>query len=197
MERPATFFAKPSAWRAWLEKNHAKKDELWVGFYKTSTKKPSITWKESVDAALCFGWIDGRRQGIDEASYRIRFTPRKATSIWSKINIARVAELEAQGLMTDAGRAAFAKRKEAKSGVYSFERDKPAELPPDWQLRFEKTKKAWSWFSTQAPSYRKVAYHWVVSAKQEATRLRRFEQLLLDSANGLRVAPLRRPDRSP
>jgi uncharacterized protein YdeI (YjbR/CyaY-like superfamily) len=191
LNRPATFFTKPAAWRAWLEKNHGRKTELWVGFHKTSTGKPSITWKESVDEALCFGWIDGLRQGIDDASYRIRFTPRKATSIWSKLNIARVAELEAEGRMTDAGRAAFANRKEAKSGVYSFERDKPAELPVEWQSRFEKKKKAWTFFSSQAPSYRRVAYHWVMSAKRDPTRLRRFEQLLADSDAALRVKPLR------
>jgi uncharacterized protein YdeI (YjbR/CyaY-like superfamily) len=196
VDRPATFFAKPSAWRAWLRKNHAKATELWVGFHKTRTGKPSLTWKESVDEALCFGWIDGLRQGIDDGSYRIRFTPRKATSIWSKANIARVAELEAEGRMTEAGRAAFAKRKEAKSGVYSFERESPAELPPEWQSRFEKKKKAWSFFSAQAPSYRRVAYHWVTSAKQEATRLRRFELLLADSEAGLRVGPHRPTKRS-
>ena len=191
MDRPATFFARPAVWREWLRKNHAKVNELWVGFYKTSSDKPSITWKESVDEALCYGWIDGLRQGIDAESYRIRFTPRKATSIWSKGNTARVAELEAEGRMTDAGRAAFAKRKESKSGVYSFERETPAELPADWQSRFEKKRKAWSFFSSQAPSYRRVAYHWVMSAKQDATRLRRFEQLLADSEAELRVAPLR------
>lgn len=188
----ATFFAKPAAWRKWLAAHHAKETELWVGFHKTSTKKPSITWKESVDEALCYGWIDGRRQGIDEESYRIRFTPRKATSIWSKANIARVAELEAEGRMTDAGRAAFAKRKESKSGVYSFERDEPAALPPAWLARFKKLKAAWAWFSTQAPSYQRVAFHYVISPKQEATRERRFEELLRDSEAGLRVKPLRR-----
>lgn len=188
----ATFFDKPSAWRKWLEKHHATETELWVGFWKAGTKKPSITWKESVDEALCFGWIDGRRQGIDAESYRIRFTPRKATSIWSKINVARVAELEAEGRMRDAGRAAFAKRKEAKSGVYSFERESPAELPPAWLKRFKAAKAAWTWFSGQAPSYQRVAFHWVVSAKQEETRSRRFEELLADSANELRVKPLRR-----
>lgn len=189
----ATFFSTPADWRRWLLKHHAAAAELWVGFHKTKSGKPSITWPESVDEALCFGWIDGLRMGIDETSYRIRFTPRKATSIWSNVNVRRVAELEAAGRMTDAGRAAFARRKDSKSGVYGHERAAPATLPPAWQARFEKKTKAWAFFEAEAPSYRRVAYHWVMSAKQEATRERRFEQLVADSAAGQRVKPLRRP----
>lgn len=186
----ATFFATPAAWRRWLEKNHEKRAELWVGFYKTKSGKPSITWPQSVDEALCFGWIDGLRQGTGEDSYRIRFTPRKATSIWSKVNIARVEALEAEGRMTDAGRAAFARRKDSRSGVYGHERDKPAELPPEWRARFEKKKRAWSFFQSQPPGYQRIAIHWVMVAKREETRSRRFDQLLADSLAQRRIGVL-------
>lgn len=181
------FFPNPAAWRRWLARNHVTAKEQWVGFYKTHTGKPSITWPESVDEALCYGWIDGLRKSIDETAYKIRFTPRKPTSIWSAVNIARVDELTKLGRMAAAGLAAFAKRKHEKSGVYGYERKKDAELEPAWQLRFERNKKAWTWFSTQAPWYRRIAYHWVMSAKKEETRLRRFEQLLSDSSKGERI----------
>jgi uncharacterized protein YdeI (YjbR/CyaY-like superfamily) len=185
------FFATPEAWRRWLEKNHAKHDELWVGFHKRGTGKKSITWPEAVDEALCYGWIDGLRKSIDAEAYRIRFTPRKATSTWSSVNVRRIAELEKLGKMTDAGRAAFAKRREAKTGIYGHERTKAAELEPGWQARLEKDKKAWTYFQGEAPWYRRIAYHWVMSAKKEETRLRRFEQLLADSSKQQRIGPIR------
>ncbi|MBX3228432.1 MAG: YdeI/OmpD-associated family protein [Labilithrix sp.] len=192
--KQATFFATPAAFRRWLAKNHAKATELWVGFHKKGTGKPSITWPESVDESLCYGWIDGLRQSIDEDAYRIRFTPRKPTSIWSKVNIARVAALEAEGRMTVAGRAAFARRSEEKSAVYAYEREH-ATLTKEMQARFEKNEKAWSFFSSQPPSYRRVALYWVTSAKKEETRARRFAQLLTDSASGRRIAQLTPPGR--
>jgi uncharacterized protein YdeI (YjbR/CyaY-like superfamily) len=185
------FFKTPAEWRTWLSKNHDRVDELDVGFYKTSTGKPSITWKESVDEALCFGWIDGRRTGIDDETYKIRFTPRRAGSNWSAINIARVKELEELGLMHDAGRAAFAKRQDEKSSVYSYEQRKNPELSPEELKRFRAKKKAWAYFSEQAPSYRRAVTHWVISAKKAETRERRLETLIADSESEQWIKPMR------
>jgi uncharacterized protein YdeI (YjbR/CyaY-like superfamily) len=185
------FFATPAEFRAWLEQNHTTEPELVVGFRKRSTGRPSMTWKESVDAALCFGWIDGVRRGIDDDSYSIRFTPRRRGSIWSAVNVARFTELEAAGLVVEAGRVAFAARREDRTAVYSHERSSPPELTPEDQARFEADTEAWAWFSAQPPSYRRQALHWVTSAKQEATRQRRLDALIADSRAGLRVKPLR------
>jgi uncharacterized protein YdeI (YjbR/CyaY-like superfamily) len=168
--------------RKWLAKNHDKTDELLVGFYKRGSGRPSITWPESVDCALSYGWIDGVRRRIDDESYSIRFTPRRKGSIWSAINIRRVAELEKLGLMTDAGRKAFEKRDEKKSAIYSYEKA-PQTLPPAMEKRFRANKKAWEWYSKQPPWYRRVTTHWVVSAKKEETRERRLATLIDDSAN--------------
>ena len=181
------YFRSPAEFRKWLEKNHAKADELLVGFHRKETKKPSMTWPQSVDEALCFGWIDGIRKGVDEERYTIRFTPRRPRSNWSAVNIKRVAELEALGRMADAGRAAFAKRSEARSAIYSYE-NKPEDLPPAQQKRFRANKKAWKFFSDQPPGSRKIAMYWVLSAKKEETRDRRLETLIADSAAGRRLA---------
>ena len=181
-----TFFATPAAFRKWLEKHHDKEKELLVGFYKRDSGKPSITWPESVDAALSFGWIDGVRKRIDGESYTIRFTPRRRGSIWSAVNIKRVAELEKLGLMTDAGRRAFEARDEKKSAIYAYEKA-PQEFPATMLKRFQANKKAWKWFSEQAPWYRRVTTHWVVSAKKEETRERRLETLIEDSANERKI----------
>ena len=183
------YFRSPAEFRKWLEKNHAKADELVVGFYKKGTVKPSMTWPESVDEALCFGWIDGVRRGVDDERYTIRFTQRRATSNWSAINIRRVAELEALGRMADAGRAAFAKRSDARSAIYSYE-NKPEDLPPAHQKRFRANRKAWKFFTEQPPGYRRMALYWVLSAKKEETRERRLETLIADSAAGRRLAQL-------
>jgi uncharacterized protein YdeI (YjbR/CyaY-like superfamily) len=164
MHKP-TFFAKPADFYKWLEKNHAKETELLVGFWKTHTRKPSMTWSESVDQALCFGWIDGVRKSIDEDSYTIRFTPRKPTSIWSKINIEKVEALTKKGLMRPAGLAAFEKRKANKSKVYSFEQENIA-FTKEQEKAFKANKKAWDFFHSQPPSYRKPATWLVISAKQ-------------------------------
>jgi uncharacterized protein YdeI (YjbR/CyaY-like superfamily) len=181
-----TFFETPNAFRKWLARNHDKTGELLVGFYKRDSGRKSITWPESVDCALSYGWIDGVRKRIDDESYTIRFTPRRKGSIWSAINIKRVAELEKLGLMSDAGRKAFEARDEKKSAIYSYE-NAPKEFPPEMLARFQKNKKAWKWWSGQAPWYRRVTTHWVVSAKKEETRERRLATLIEDSAHGRQI----------
>ena len=185
-----TYFATPAAWRAWLEKHHATETELLVGFYKISTGKPSITWPQSVDEALCFGWIDGKRQSLGDEAYTIRFTPRKPTSIWSAINVAKVAELRAAGKMRPAGEAAYALRIENKTAVYSFERFEAAQFSAAQQAKFEANKNAYAWFTQQSPSYQKVTKHWVTSAKQQATQDRRLAQLIADCAAGKKLEML-------
>lgn len=188
----ARYFESPAAFRAWLEAHHAEATELWVGFYKKGTGRPSMTWPESVDQALCFGWIDGIRRRVDEHRYAIRFTPRKPRSTWSTVNVARVAELTAQGLMTPAGRRAFEARDAANSGVYSFEQT-PQPLPPEYEQQFRANGPAWAFFEAQPPGYRRTAIHWVTSAKREETRLKRLAALIDDSAHGRRIALLARP----
>jgi len=187
------FFATPAAFRAWLERHHAEEDELLVGFYKKGSGRPSITWKESVDEALCFGWIDGVRRGLDEHSYSIRFTPRRKRSIWSAVNIKRAGELRELGRMTPAGEAAFAARTDDRSAVYSHEQRRAAKLEPEQEQRFKAEAAAWEWFQAQAPSYRRAALHWVTSAKRPETRERRLATLIADSAAGRTVKPLTRP----
>jgi uncharacterized protein YdeI (YjbR/CyaY-like superfamily) len=188
-----TFFATPADFRAWFERHHATSRELLVGFYKRDSGKPSITWPESVDQALCFGWIDGVRKSIDGASYSIRFTPRKTTSNWSTINVRRVKELTASGLMRPAGLEAFRRRSEKKSGVYSYEQRKSAELPAAARARFRANAKAWKFFQAQPPWYQRTATYWVISAKKEETRERRLDTLIRDSASRRTIGPLTRP----
>jgi uncharacterized protein YdeI (YjbR/CyaY-like superfamily) len=185
-----TFFATPAAFRAWLAKHHQSESELLVGFWKTGSGKASMTWSESVDEALCFGWIDGVRRGLDEAAYTIRFTPRKPTSIWSAVNVAKVAELTRLGKMRPAGERAFAARSADKTGVYAYERNEAAVLSPEQDAVLRKNRKAAAWFDAQPPWYRKVAIHWVISAKREETRQRRLAQLVADSAAGRRIGPV-------
>jgi uncharacterized protein YdeI (YjbR/CyaY-like superfamily) len=186
------FFSSPDQFRAWLEDNHDDETEVLVGYYKKGTGRPSLTWAESVDEALCFGWIDGVRRGIDDASYSIRFTPRKPRSTWSAVNIRRVGELVEEGRMTAAGLAAFERRTEDRSRIYSHERREDAKLEPEQEARFRANEAAWAWFEGQAPSYRRTALHWVVSAKRPETRERRLTALIEDSAAGEKVKPLRR-----
>ena len=176
-----TFFKTPSDFRNWLEKHHDKEQELLVGFHKRDSGKPSITWPESVDQALCFGWIDGIRRSLGETSYTIRFTPRRARSTWSAVNIKRVGELTKQGLMMRSGLKAFAARKENRSGIYSYEQ-RSAELPEPYRGMVKKNKAAWKFFEDQTPSYRKAANWWVLSAKKEETRLKRLDKLIYHSA---------------
>ncbi|MDQ6789434.1 MAG: YdeI/OmpD-associated family protein [Candidatus Dormibacteraeota bacterium] len=191
-----TFFVTPSEFRAWLEENHARVPELSVGFYKTGSGRPSITWPEAVDQALCFGWIDGVRRGIDDVSYKIRFTPRKTRSFWSAVNIKRVGELASLGQMTAAGTRAFEQRAGERSGVYSYEQSKTVRLDDAYELRFRANEQAWSFFTSQPPWYQRAAIWWVVSAKREETRLRRLAALIEDSERGRTVGPLTRPGAS-
>ena len=183
---PPRFFTTPARFRAWLEKHHESRTELWVGFHRRSTGKPSITWPESVSEALCFGWIDGVRKSVDDESYMIRFTPRKPTSIWSNVNIAKVKALIAEGRMTPAGLAAWEKRTEKRSGIYSFE-GRPAELDGEMQGALESNRAAWKFFSAQPPYYRRLAAHYVGSAKKPETRARRLAALIAHSAAGERL----------
>lgn len=182
----ATFFPTQHDFRKWLEENHKTKTEFLVGFYKVGTQKPSMTWSESVDQALCFGWIDGVRKSIDEDSYSIRFTPRKATSIWSVVNIKKIKELTKAGLMKEEGLQAFKLRKEDKSGIYSHEKE-PSYLTAEYEKQFKNNKKAWEYFEKQAPSYKKVMIHWIMSAKQEKTQISRLEKTISASESEKRI----------
>ena len=191
-----TFFATPDDFRAWLAEHHANERELWVGFHRKSTGRPSITWPEAVDQALCYGWIDGVRRSVDGTSYMNRFTPRTARSTWSAVNIRRAKELIAAGLMQPAGMAAFQKRSDERSAIYSYEQRHSATLDPGDEQRFRANRAAWDWFQAQAPSYRTAAAHWVVSAKREETRQRRLGTLIDHSARARRVPPLAPPQRA-
>lgn len=186
------FFATPAEFRAWLEKNHAAHTELSVGFYKRDSGKPSITWPESVDVALCYGWIDGVRNSIDAVRYCIRFTPRKPTSTWSAINVKRVSALGKLGLMHAAGMKAFEARRGDKTGIYAYEQRKTAKLPPAYEKLFRANKKAWAFFQSQPPWYQRTAAYRVISAKQEATREKRLAELIRDSEARLSIKELRR-----
>lgn len=181
------FFPKPADFRAWLEKHHATATELLVGFYKVDSGKPSITWPESVDQALCFGWIDGVRRRVDEMSYTIRFTPRKSTSIWSEVNIKKYGELVAQGQVFPAGQKAWERRLEAKSGIYAYEQRHTAELEKPFEEKFRANRKAWDYFQTLPPGYRRVVTWWIVSAKRQETRESRLAILIKASAAGKRI----------
>ena len=183
--KPA-FFESPAAFREWLEKNHDKASELLVGFYKRDSGRPSITWPESVDQALCFGWIDGVRRRIDDVSYSIRFTPRKRGSNWSAINIGRATELTKLGLIRTAGSQAFEQRRDDRSRIYAYE-NAPRTLSRADEKRFRSNKKAWKFFNDQPPSYSRVAIYWVMSAKKEETRARRLATLIDDSAHSRRL----------
>ena len=179
--------------RKWFEAHHASAAEQWVGYYKKDSGKASITWPQSVDEALCFGWIDGIRKSIDDVSYMIRFTPRKSRSTWSAVNIKRAGELIEQRLIQPAGLKAFAARQENRSGIYSYEQRSP-ELPDQYAKKLKKDRSAWKFFQAQPPSYRKAANWWVLSAKKEETRLKRLDKLIQHSARGKgsRSLPLRK-----
>lgn len=180
------FFKSTAEFRKWLMKNHTKETELWVGFWKLHTGKPSMTWTESVDVALCFGWIDGIRKSIDADSYTNRFTPRRPGSNWSAINIAKVEALKKQGLMQAAGLAAYELRKDEKSKVYSYENNQ-GKFPDAMQKIFKANKAAWEFFTAQASSYQRVMVHHVMSAKKEETRLNRLQRVIAASEAGKRV----------
>ena len=178
-----TFFATQAEFREWLEKHHNSETELVVGFHKVGCNKPSMTWSQSVDQALCFGWIDGVRRSIDTESYCIRFTPRKNTSIWSAVNIRKIEELTGQGLMQPAGLASFANRKESKSKIYPHE-NLETNFSAEFEKQFRANKKAWDYFRSLALSYRKPSVNWVMRAKQESTRIRRLSELISESEAG-------------
>ena len=184
------FFEAPAQLRAWLEEHHATASELWVGYYKKASGRRSLTWSQVVDEALCFGWIDGKVQRIDEHRYRQRLTPRRPNSNWSAVNIAKVAELRAQGRMTPAGEAAFAARREDRSAVYSYERRHEAAFDAEQEAAFRGNPAAWEWFAAQSPAYRAMATFWVVSAKRPETRARRLTTLIEWSSKRQRVPPL-------
>lgn len=174
------FFENQEKFREWLTINHENESELIVGFYKVNSGFPSMTWPESVDQAICFGWIDGLRKSIDEISYQIRFTKRKDNSIWSAVNIAKVENLIKNNLMQEAGLISFSKRKEVKSKIYSYEQDE-ASFSEAFEIIFKENTSAWEYFTQLAPSYQKTSKHWVMSAKQESTRLNRLQELIKDS----------------
>lgn len=190
------FFATPVDFRAWLHEHHATEREQWVGFYKVGSGRPSITWPESVDEALCYGWIDGLRRSIDDASYMIRFTPRKPNSNWSAVNIGRVAELTAQGRMQPAGLAAFDRRRNETSAIYSYEQSVQAALDQVDEQQLQANPAAWQFFQAQPRSYRQAAVRWVISAKKLDTRRSRLARLIDDSAQGRTVPPLTRPAKA-
>jgi len=183
----AIFFQTPKDFRNWLEKNHKTEKEIVVGFYKIGSLKKSITWSEAVDQALCFGWIDSVRRSIDDESYSNRFTPRKSTSIWSAINIKKVEDLTKAGLMKHVGLEAFSLRKKEKSGVYSHETD-DVKLSEEYEKQFKDHQKAWEFFQKQAPSYKKITIHWIMSAKQEKTRISRLEKAISESEKEKRIS---------
>jgi len=190
MDGEPRFFPAPRHLRAWLEEHHLEATELWVGFWKKASGEPSITWPESVDEALCFGWIDGIRRSIDERRYKIRFTPRRRTSRWSRVNVERVAALEAEGRMQPAGREAFAARSDDEG--YSYEQRQEAVLAPELLAELQRDEAAWADYSSRPPGYRRTVAYWVMSAKREATRRRRLATLIESSAAGRKVPPLDR-----
>jgi len=181
------FFATASEFRAWLAKNHTTATEIGVVFHKKASGKPSMTWSEAVDQALCFGWIDSVARRIDDSSRVQRFTPRKPKSNWSAVNIRKVDELTSRGLMAPAGLAAFARREEARSMVYSYENRHLAALDAEREAKFKARKKAWDFFGKQPPSYRQTAIYRVMNAKREETRSKRLERLIDASAEGRRL----------
>jgi uncharacterized protein YdeI (YjbR/CyaY-like superfamily) len=185
-----TFFEQPAAFRAWLDRHHTSETALWVGFHKAASGRPSLTWPQAVDEALCFGWIDGVRKRVDESRYMIRFTPRKPRSIWSAVNIARATELTTLGRMAPAGLAAFERRTAERSAIYAYEQRRHPELAPAQARAFRRNRAAWDFFRAQAPSYQRIALFWVVSAKRDDTKARRLDVLIADSAAGRRIGPL-------
>jgi uncharacterized protein YdeI (YjbR/CyaY-like superfamily) len=187
----ATFFASQWDFRKWLEENHDKEKVLFVGFYKVGSGQANMSWTESVDQALCFGWIDGVRKTIDKDAYFIRFSPRKPKSIWSAVNIKKMETLTQQGLMLPFGMAAFNLREAKRSGIYAYEQEQ-VRLSADFESQFVANKKAWDFFQSLPASYHKPAINWVMSAKQEVTRVKRLAELITDSEAGRKIKQLRR-----
>ncbi|MDH3492300.1 MAG: YdeI/OmpD-associated family protein [Acidobacteriota bacterium] len=183
MKQNPKFFSDQQQFREWLRKNHKIETELWVGYYKKGSGLPSMTWPESVDQALCYGWIDGLRKSIDEKSYKIRFTPRKPKSNWSPVNIKKVAELKRKRLMRKAGIAAYEKRGKTRPGFYSYEKAS-IEFDEIYKSQLKKNKRAWDYFHTSPQGYRRQVVRWIMSAKRAETQQRRLELLIKHSAVG-------------
>ena len=186
-EADAIFFDAPEAFYDWLAEHHDAEDEVFVGMYKKATGKQTMTWSQAVDQALCFGWIDSVMRRIDDERHMQRFTPRKPGSNWSKVNVAKMARLEAEGKMTDAGLRAFEARTEDKTGVYSFESKEAAKLAPEFEERLRANAPAHDFFNAQPPWYRRTVTHWIVGAKKEETRVTRLQALIEDSAKERRL----------
>jgi uncharacterized protein YdeI (YjbR/CyaY-like superfamily) len=180
------FFKTPADFRAWLEKHYADTPELWVGFYKKASGKGGITYHEGVDAALCYGWIDGIKKRVDEDSYMHRFTPRRARSIWSTVNTRRATELIKEGLMAASGLQTFQERDEKRSGIYTYE-NRTQPLAPAHEKLFKANRKAWEFFRAQPPGYQKLVTRWIADAKKEETRLKRLQIMIDASAKGTRT----------
>lgn len=185
------FFDSPAAFRAWLAEHHDSRDAIWVGYWKKATGRPSLTWEESVREALCYGWIDGIRRSIDGEAYRIRFTPRRPGSHWSRKNVTMFRELEAEGRVEAPGQEAWERRDPENTGRASYERER-ASFSDDLRARLDANPDATAWFDARPDGYRKMATYWVMSAKREETRERRMAQLVEDSAAGRKIKPLRR-----
>lgn len=191
VEREALYFRCAAEFRRWLEAHHAEAGELWVGYYKKATGEETMTWSESVDQALCFGWIDGLRKRVDERRYKIRFTPRRKGSIWSAVNLRKMEELEASGEMTDSGRAVFDRRTQERSKMYSYER-KTAELSREFLGQLQSNVEAWKFWQDLGDYNRRAMAHWVMSAKRESTRCRRFAVVVENAERGELIPNLRR-----
>ena len=189
MEKEPKFFKTAAAFRKWLEQHHKSETELWLGFHKKGAGKPSITYPEALDEALCFGWIDGVRKSVDQDSYKQRFSPRKPTSIWSNINVGHVKRLQKQGRMQPAGLEAYARKDPKRTGIYSFE-NRPRELSPEYEKRFRTNKTAWTFFEKQPAYFKRLMIFRIMSGKKEETRLRRLDQLIESSAKGERYGGL-------
>jgi len=195
MSAEPRFFTSAAAFRRWLEKNHAKVQELWIGFWKLHTGRGGLTYLDAVDESLCYGWIDGLKKRYDDDAFMQRFTPRRPTSIWSAINIRKVEGLRKAGRMAEPGLRAYALRDPARSAIYSFE--KPRALDAALEKRFRARRRAWTYFEAQPPGYRRLAMHWVMNAKREETRASRLAQLIADSAQGRRAPAVVGPAPAP
>jgi uncharacterized protein YdeI (YjbR/CyaY-like superfamily) len=187
------WFDGPEGWRAWLEEHHETATEVWVGMYKKRSPRHTVSWSEAVDEALCFGWIDGVMHRIDDERHAQRFTPRRPASNWSAVNVAKVERLRAAGKMRPAGEAAFARRRDDRTGIYSFEQSATPELTPEQRARLDAHPEAAAFFAAQAPWYQRTVIHWITGAKKPETRERRLARLIEDSAAGRRLKQFSRP----
>ena len=190
------FFESAAQFRKWLEANHDQGAAQWIGFWKKGSGRQGMTYDEAVIEALCFGWIDGQTNRVDDEAVTTRFSPRRPGSNWSQLNIARVEELTREGRMHPAGLKAFEARREPEPGAYTYE-TRPADLPDDLSAIFRRNKAAWEFWRAQTPGYRKSMTWWVVQAKQEQTRLRRLDALIAESAKGTKINDLNLPKLGP